>query len=293
MRTRWKNAPSRPLVAGVAILALGLVAVPARASHRVKQTLSATDTDQDARGRAQLVLQTDEDGKFDVIAKKLDPDHTFDVIVNGVKVGTLTTTGGGSGRARFRTSPRSNDDQLLGFDPRGATVVVRNATGEDVLTGTVPDDTDPNEVACCLTGDHGGETEVECEDRTADECAAEGGTVAASASCIPNPCPGAPPPAEEVICCIPDQGADDTGVECEDRTPDECAAQGGTVVTAASCDPNPCTPTAPAPEIVCCVPHQGNPEEGLECETLTAQRCTDRGGTQSTATSCNPDPCQP
>jgi len=293
MRTRWKNAPGRPLAAGVAILALGLVAVPARASHRVKQTLAATDTDQDARGRAQLVLQTDEDGKFDVVAKKLDPDHTFDVIVNGVKVGTLTTTGGGSGRARFRTRPRGDDDQLLGFDPRGATVVVRNAAGEDVLTGAVPDDTDPDEVACCLTEDHGGETEVECEDRTAAECTAEGGTVAASASCIPNPCPGAPPPAEEAICCIPDNGADDTGVECEDRTADECAAEGGMVVTATSCDPNPCAPTAPAPEIVCCVPEHHDGMEGLECEVITAERCADRGGTPSTASSCEPDPCQP
>src|SRR5262249_1765732 len=150
MRVFWKNVPSRPLAAGAAMLALGLglVAVPARASHRVQQTLAATDTDQDARGRAQLILRSDEDGKFEGIAKKPDPDHTFDVIVSGVKVGTLTTTGGGSGRARFRTRPRG-DDQLLGFDPRGSAVVVRNEAGEDVLTGTVPDDTDPDEVACC------------------------------------------------------------------------------------------------------------------------------------------------
>src|SRR5215470_8464180 len=65
MRTFQRNAYSRPLVAGVALLALGFVAVPARASHRVQQTLAATDTDQDARGRAQLVLRTDADGKFD------------------------------------------------------------------------------------------------------------------------------------------------------------------------------------------------------------------------------------
>src|SRR5262249_52420569 len=119
MTTRRKNLPAGPLAAGIAALALRLVAVPARASHPGQQTLTPTDTDQDARGRAQLVLRTDEDGKFDVIAKKLDPDQTFDVIVNGVKVGTLTTTGGGSGRARFRSRPRSGDDQLLGFDPRG------------------------------------------------------------------------------------------------------------------------------------------------------------------------------
>ena len=99
MRTARANTPCRSLIAIAAILALGLVAAPASASKRVKQSLSATDTDQNARGRAQLFLSSDQDGKFEVLVKKLDPDVTFDVIVNGVKVGTLTTTGGGDGRA--------------------------------------------------------------------------------------------------------------------------------------------------------------------------------------------------
>jgi len=295
MRTARANTPCRSLIAIAAILALGLVAAPASASKRVKQSLSATDTDQNARGRAQLFLSSDQDGKFEVLVKKLDPDVTFDVIVNGVKVGTLTTTGGGDGRARFRTQPRG-DDQLLGFDPRGATVIVRNAAGENVLTGTVPDQTESDEVACCTTRDHGDhEGEVECEDRTADECTAEGGTVAAAASCIPNPCAGAPPPAGEVTCCIPDHEDDGGEVECEDRTADECANEGGIVVTATSCDPNPCSPTPAAPEIVCCVPDDGDrhrsPDDGPECEVITADRCTARSGTQSTAASCDPDPC--
>ena len=45
----------------------------------------------------------------------------------------------------------------------------------------------------------------------------------------------------DIICCIPD----DSGPECEDRTPAECAAQGGTVTTATSCLPNPCAGTPP------------------------------------------------
>jgi len=291
MRTRRANRPHGSLVAIAAILALGVVAAPASARKRVKQTLSATDTDRNARGHAQLVLQNDEDGKFEVIVKKLDPDQTFDVIVNGVKVGMLTTTGGGNGRVRFRTKPHGND-QLLGFDPRGATVVIRNATGEDILTGTVPDSTDPSEVACCVTGDHGEhEGEVECEDRTPDDCTAEGGTIAIATSCIPNPCAGAPSPGGESICCTPDDGTDDTGSECEDRTPDECANEGGLVVTATSCDPNPCSPTPPAAEIICCVPEQEHGHDTEECEEITADRCTARGGTPSTAMSCDPDPC--
>ena len=291
MRTRRANASRGSLVAVAAILALGVLAAPAGAHKRVKQALTPTATDRNARGHAQLVLHTDQDGKFDVVAKKLDADQTFDVIVNTVKVGTLTTTGGGNGLARFRTNPHG-DDQLLGFDPRGAMVVVRDSAGEDILTGTVPDSTDPAEVACCVTDDHGEhDGEVECEDRTPDECTAEGGTVATAASCIPNPCAGAPPPAGAVICCIPDDGEDNTEVECEDRTPEECANEGGLVVTATSCDPNPCTPTPAAPEIVCCVPESEDGHDGQECEVITADRCTARGGTPSTATSCDPDPC--
>src|SRR3989442_3452936 len=65
---------------------------------------------------------------------------------------------------------------------------------------------------------------------------------------------------------------------------------------ATSCDPNPCSPTPAAPEIVCCVPGDGHPHRdhaqvGPECEVITADRCTARNGTQSTATSCDPDPC--
>src|SRR4029077_12403836 len=77
----------------------------------------------------------------------------------------------------------------------------------------------------------------------------------------------------------------------EDRTPDECANEGGLVVTATSCDPNPCSPTPPAPEIVCCVTEQEHGQDAEECEEITADRCTARGGTASSATSCDPDPC--
>ncbi len=85
---------------------------------------------------------------------------------------------------RFASLPRG-PWQLLGFDPRGDAVQVRLAS-DDVLTGNVPFDagSDDSDVACCIADDSG----PKCEDRTADECAAQGGTVNAAASCLPNPC---------------------------------------------------------------------------------------------------------
>ena len=137
---------------------------------------------------------------------------------------------------------------------------------------------------CCIPDDSG----PECEDRTADECAAQGGTVVAGAtSCLPNPCDGAPPVGQDIVCCLPD----DSGAECEDRTQAECLAGGGVVVNATSCDPNPCAAIPPAdPDVVCCLPDNGG-DGTPECEDLTADACVAAGGTVSDATSCTPDPC--
>jgi hypothetical protein len=268
-----------------AVVALGLAVVPAAgAAPRVvvRQSLDGSGVSSNARGHARLVLRSDADGRFDVVVKRLAPDATFAVIVAGVQVGTVATTGGGNGRARFRTRPRHHD-HLLGFDPRGDRVVVRDETGDDVLTGTMPDDSvDPTEVACCMPGgqDSG---EVECEDRTADECTAAGGTVATTATCLPNPCEAAPPGGGDIVCCIPD----DSGAECEDRTQAECTQEGGTVVMAPSCDPNPCAPTPPTNEIQCCLPH----DSGFECEDRTETECAAEGGTNVGSGTCAPDAC--
>lgn len=291
---------TRKLLAGAtcALAALALLAGPAPAKGiKVKQALAPTGVDPNASGRTQLTLKAASNGQFEVVGKKLDRKATFEVLVDGVKVGTLTTTGGGNGKARFRSRPRGND-QLLGFDPRGGTVTIRNSDGQDVLSGDVPDDTvDPSKIVCCLP-DGGGDGETECEDRTADECTAQGGTVSTATSCLPDPCAGATPPSVEVICCIGGSASGaftrsheaENEVECEDRTADQCAAAGGTVVAATSCDPNPCAATPPpAEEIVCCVPHRSG--SALECEVLTPDTCTARAGTPSTATSCTVDAC--
>ena len=114
---------------------------------------------------------------------------------------------------------------------------MRSTTGDDVLTGTLGDDSpsDPGDIICCIPDDSG----PECEDRTQAECVAQGGTVVEAASCLPeNPCQAAPLPGDaDVQCCLPDN----SGVECEDRTAAECEAQGGInkgagMCTLTSCD---------------------------------------------------------
>ena len=148
----------------------------ARTRARIALTPSAADAD--ASGRAKLTIKSPSDGQFEVQVRRLDRDATYQLIVNGVHVADLTTSGGGNGKVRFRSRPRSDRDLPLGFDPQNATIVVRSATGVDVLTASFPDANPDNDgdVVCCIPDDSG----PECEDRTADECTAQGGTVVAA-----------------------------------------------------------------------------------------------------------------
>jgi hypothetical protein len=278
----------KKLAAGLAaLLVVAAAQAPADARKvKVNQPLVPSGADADARGLARLVLLSASEGTFEVRVRRLARNASYQLIVDGTHVADIVTHGGGGGRERLGTRARSSHDRVLGFDPRGATIVVRSAGGEDVLRTDFPDD-QPNDdggVVCCIPDDKG----PECEDRTPDECAAQGGTVIANAtSCLPNPCEGAPPVDDAIICCVPD----DSGPECEDRTQSECLAAGGTVVDATACTPNACAPTPPADrEIVCCLPDDGG-DRMNECEDRTAAACTAAGGTVSNAASCTPDPC--
>ncbi len=218
-----------------AVAALALAAAPAHAKG-LKQKLDAIGSLPDARGEVKLMLQKATAGRFEIKVKKLAPSSSYELFVGTVKVATLETSPKGDGKLRFRTSPKSSHDQILGFDPRGARIALRAADGVDVLAGNValaPADQLPEgKVICCEPDDD----HAECEDRTADECVARGGTVTSATSCLPNPCAEVSAPERETICCVPDDG----GPECEDRSPAECAARGGVTVEATSCNPNPC-----------------------------------------------------
>lgn len=273
------------MATGLAVLVAATVAGPAAArTETQKAELESTGIDDDAAGKAQLAIKNGTEGRFDLVVKKLDRDATYDVLVNGVRVGAITTTGGGNGKIRFRSRPRSKRDLLLGFDPRGAMVAVERTDGAQVLQIALASPPDTGNVVCCVPDDSG----TECEDRTEAECSAEGGTVSTATSCLPNPCATSPvPPADDdVICCIPD----DSGPECEDRTSAECSAAGGVVVAGTTCLPSPCAPSTPPvdPDIQCCVPHI---DGGFECEDRTPAGCDAEGGTNMGAGTCTPDPC--
>ena len=260
---------------------------------KVKQTLTATSVAPAARGKARLLVKSSKDGRFAVVATHLARNATYALLVGGVKVGAIQTTGGGSGRASFRTVPRAKD-ALLGFDPRGTQVIVRDEDdGEDVLVADIPAD-DPAAVACCLS-EGGDEGEVECEDLSSDECVAAGGTVQAVDSCLPNPCATTPGENEELVCCTNETHDDENEAECEDvATSAECAAMGGIIVEATSCDSNPCGAAPPADRAACCVPDDDGGGE-IDCEVLSPETCAAQGGTGvgsgTAAATCSGDPC--
>ena len=251
--------------------------------------MQSTGLESGAHGRALLMMVNPYRGRFEIRAT-LTAETAYEVVVDGVHVGDLTTDDNGHGNARFRTKPRKNKpDGYLGFDPRGKVAVVRNATGQDVLAGELPGNKphggkphDAGKIACCTPDDDG----TQCEDRAADECLAAGGTVSAANSCLPDPCDGhgRPPKKHDVVCCLPD----DSGPECEDRDASACAVQGGIVVSAESCATNPCVPIPAADgDIRCCLPD----DSGSECEDRTPAECLGAGGLDIGAGVCAPHAC--
>jgi len=289
MKVALRSRPARrgrgaaPLVF---VAVLGSASAAGAAGFKISEKLTATAAAPGARGRAVIVVR-DSDRKVRVAARGLQRSTTHDVILDRVKIGTLTTSGRGSGRARFGSRPHTHDDQFLGTDPRGKTLILRRADAADVLVAHIPGSRNPTPgdpsddlIRCCLPKDEG----TECENRAVDECAARGGVDMGAGSCLPNPCSGAARGAG-VICCV----SDESGTQCEDRTEAECAARGGTAVSPTRCTTTPCAPLPPAgPEIQCCMPAN---DGGAECEIRTADECAARGGSDVGAGTCEPDPC--
>jgi hypothetical protein len=288
------------LVFGAALVAAEIIALAGSATAKVniKQTLTGTVHAPRAIGQARLFLKTGSSGKFSVKGRHLPGGETFDVVVNKIKIGTLTTNAGGNGTAKFSTSPKGHI-AMLGVDPQGDEVEVRDDQGDDVLEGEMPDDNSESASGCCLGDDDG---ERECEDLSPADCMAEGGTPTTASDCLPDACATTPPPAN-TVCCLGHSAAgafvdDDPEIECEDDiSAAECAAEGGTMVQG-TCDANPCRPVPPPNVVVCCVPQgdqgeqEGEPQtEPPECERITAAECMASGGMVSTAMSCDPDPC--
>jgi hypothetical protein len=288
MAQLWKRVALGIALVGAVVLGIGVAG--ATRAVRVRTVLVPTAKAPKARGRTKLLLRHGARGKFVVVARGLAPNATFDVVLGGVKVGTLTTGRGGAGTLKLSTSPHGHEG-LLGVDPRGSQIAVRDDAGDDDLVGEEPAD-DSASGACCLR-DHEGETE--CEDLPPAACATAGGTPAPVASCLPDPCTTTPPGGEAIVCCVASSAHggftdEDPEVECEDvGSPADCANLGGAVVQGTSCDGNPCAPTPPATRVACCLAT----DEGTdECAMLTAESCAAHHGTvAAAATSCEAHPC--
>lgn len=268
----------------MALLMAGLTPAAAKNGASQQASMQVTGADADARGRVRFRVKNNSEGRFDLSVSRLEPAATYEILIGDVRVSSVTTSRGGNGQARFRSRPRGRRDEFLGFDPRGAVLVVRSAAGEDVLAASLSPDgsgADDGEIICCEPDDSG----PECEDRSEAECLARGGTVTTATSCLPNPCSDVgTPPSADIICCVPD----DSGPECEDRTVTECAAQGGVVVEATSCAGNPCAGIPPVDDdIRCCLPD----DSGTECEDRTPAECLAQGGIDLGPGICAVDTC--
>jgi hypothetical protein len=299
-----KHTRERTRIAlAVGLLVVGVAAHRAEArSITINQSLAATGVDPNANGQVQARIAKPRSGmraKLALKARGLDPKASYTVLLNGVPVGTLSTTPAGNARVQFSSQPRQKD-QLLGVDPRGAQIEVRNDNGDDVLDANMPaTGMDPTKVQCCIAQSGDSSQQPECEDLTPDACTAAGGVDSGATSCLPNPCEGAtpPPPQDNVVCCIPEEdgvtndegGVSDNGAGCEMRSAASCSQHHGIQLAATSCDPNPCTSTTPAnPDTVqCCVTDEGE----TECKQRTLDRCNAQGGTSMGAGSCSPNPC--
>jgi hypothetical protein len=103
----------------------------------------------------------------------------------------------------------------------------------DTCTDVPPPDP---QVMCCLPNLAG--TEIECDDRTSSECAAQSGVNKGAGVCSLTTCADVPAPGEPTVqCCERHNG----GFECRDRTAERCATEGGTdrglgACTLTSCD---------------------------------------------------------
>jgi hypothetical protein len=84
--------------------AIAAVAVDAGAKTKIRQPLTATAHAPRVKGVARLGLHTPMTGKFTIKVRRLPSGKTFDVVVNGVKVGTLTSGPSGNGAVKFNTS---------------------------------------------------------------------------------------------------------------------------------------------------------------------------------------------
>jgi len=104
------------------------------ADTTLNERAQLTPTDLAQGGRASTNLEIDENGKQEFKVKIENvPPGTYDVLVNGILVGSIDATSG-KGKIEFASAP-DKDELPLSFDPAGATVEIRLADAL-VFSGT-------------------------------------------------------------------------------------------------------------------------------------------------------------
>src|SRR5262245_65637642 len=102
------------VLAVLAVVGVSMLATPAGArTEKEAGSFASTGVDPDARGKVKLTVRNLSDGKLEIKGQKLDPNATFDVLVDGVLVGQFHTSGGGAGRIRFRMRTPSPAHEAL------------------------------------------------------------------------------------------------------------------------------------------------------------------------------------
>src|SRR5262249_5641419 len=125
----------RVALAALAML-LGSAVFEARAATQsLKTRLVPSGPEPRARRKTLMSLREGADGldaELEIVVRRLERRATFEVVLQGVRIGTIGTRGTGNGRARFRNRPRHHE-QRLGTDPRGRVLTIRNTSGTDIL----------------------------------------------------------------------------------------------------------------------------------------------------------------
>src|SRR5436309_12470132 len=114
---------------GIALIlaaGMGTAAASGGPKNQIKMFMMSTGADPDAQGKI-LVVTNKAQSFFSIQVQGMDPNTSYDVVVNGTVEESLTTDASGEGRVFHRS--RKNGAPLP-YDPRSANV-------EIVLTGTV------------------------------------------------------------------------------------------------------------------------------------------------------------
>ena len=191
------HRPVRSRIPFLVAITFALSVAPPRAlsAVRARWVLAPTVAGARSAGAATLVVRRLRNGlssTLTVVGRNLEPRTTYEVTVQGVRIGTLSTNDAGRGRARFRSQPRSGD-QLLGVDPRGKSIAVHALDGLDRMGGDVGllpehhDSDEANTVRCCVPEED--EDENECKVLTPEKCQQKGGTSFGPGKCDSETCP--------------------------------------------------------------------------------------------------------